>query len=232
MRWLLLTMALLAASDVVMIVGKRGSGKSTKAKGLIAQQLAEGGRVVAYDLHDEYSIDGEATPNVDLGPLTKRVTMSELLEHPELLDEPNLSLAVVPDNGRAATPEECADDIADLVALVRDTGNLLLVLDETGYYYEQSLRTLRQLATQSRHYGEKGVPLIFVAQRAVMVPRSARDEAGTLFVGLQTDPEDLAALRKLVRSNMTDEQADAFVQKVATLPKPGILEWREGGKAL
>lgn len=215
---LAVVMLALRGSDVVLITGKRGSGKSTKAKELAASEIRHGHRVVAFDPHDEYSVQGKKTKAVTLGPLKRRVTLERLLEHPEILREPGLSLAVVPSNGTMGV--DLAEDFADLVSMIEEVGDVTFIADEVGDYSKYANAELEHIGTQSRHWN---VPLVLVSQRAIHVPKTARDQVSILFAGVQSDADDLKALAKVARS-------PDFAEAVSRLPRPGILTWREQEK--
>jgi hypothetical protein len=225
---LIVTMPLLLPHDVVVIVGKRGSGKSTRAKALVAEQLRGGARVLDFDPNDEGSRHGKKKKHVDLGPLRDRCTVDELLSHPSWLDRPDLSLSVVP---ASKEPDALAEDLHAVHELVEQTGDMVCVLEEMGLYRDSAAHVLRVWGTQSRHYGESGSPLIAVAQRMALIEKSMRDQCSMVITGNQTDPEDLDAIEKMVRPSLGPEGAAQFVNDVANLKRPGLLEWREGQKA-
>lgn len=224
-------MALLLPHDVVVIVGKRGSGKSTRAKSLVAEQLDGGARVLAFDPNDEFSRHGKRKKHVDLGPLRDRCTVEELIDNAAnggtWLRRADMSLAVVPES---KDPEELAEDLADLHDLVSDVGDMVVVLEEMGLYRDSAANTLKVWGTQSRHYGVNGSPLVACAQRMALIEKNLRDQCSRVVTGVQTDPEDLDAIRKMVATSLGADGADAFVHRVANLPRPGLAEWREGEK--
>lgn len=199
--------------DVVIIVGKRGCGKSHWAKALAGSELAAAARVVAFDPHDEYSQKGRSSPQVSLGPLRERATVDQLLERPELLDAKRLSLAVVPECGA----DEMADAFREVAELISATGRLTFIADEIGEYSDEAAGTLNSLATQSRHYE---TALVLVAQRMTQIPKTARTQASTLHTFLQSNPEDLDALVKLTGDR-------DFAARVARLPRRKNLTWRD-----
>ena len=209
-------MSRLAPSDVVLVLGKRGSGKSHAAKQLLAQELDAGARVVAFDPHDEYSQRGVKTSEVTLGPLTHRVSVAELEAKPELLDAKKLALAVVPS---ARKGPELAAEFETVAELATATGRVTFLADEVGEYSHHAQEELISLATQSRHYG---MPLVLVAQRATQVPKTARSQASRILCGRQDEPDDLAALEK--RTRLSDP---TFAARVSRLPKRQLLEWRD-----
>lgn len=208
----------LAPEDVVLLVGKRRSGKSHRAKLLLSAEQSGGARVVCFDPHDEYSQLGRKTRATNLGPLRQRCTIDELLgSGGKQLDARRLSLSVVP---RTDNEGQLVEDCKDFISLVRATGDLTVCFDEVGEYEAGARRELNSAATQSRHWGDSGCPIIFVAQRMVQVPKSARDQASYLFSGLQNDPDDLKQLQKITGS-------PDFAARVSRLPRPGLLEWRD-----
>lgn len=204
----------LEVHDVVVVLGKRRSGKSYCAKQLLGEEMAAGMRVVCFDPHDEYSQKGRTTKATNLGPLRDRVTMRQLEDKPSLLDAKNLSLSVVPDS------EQLGRDAQQFVRLVKHTGDLTICFDEVGEYVDEASRSLNEAATQSRHWGDEGCPVIFVAQRAVGIPKSSRNQVSILYTGIQSDPDDLALLIKLTGN-------PEFAEQVSRLPRPGLLEWRD-----
>lgn len=204
----------LQAADVALVVGKRGTGKSTFAKRLAGAEQDAGRSVLVLDPHDEYSRHGRACEAVELGPLRSRCTVDELLASPSLLDQPALSLAVVPEERSA---EGLADAVTEVVALAEATGGLTLFLDEVGFYSELIASRLNVLATQSRH---ASMPLVLVAQRTVQIPKTARTQASALYSFRQTNRDDLKELSELVED-------DTFAAAVKRLHRGRFLSWRE-----
>lgn len=209
-------MSRLAPADVVLVLGKRGSGKSHAAKTLLAAELEAGARVVAFDPHDEYSQKGKKTPEVSLGPLEHRVSVAELEQRPELLDARRLSLAVVPSSRKGP---ELAEEFETVAGIATATGRLTFLADEVGEFSAHAQEELVSLATQSRHYS---MPLVLVAQRATQVPKTARSQASRIVCGRQDEPDDLAALEKRTRLSSPD-----FAARVSRLPRRQLLEWRD-----
>lgn len=212
-------MELLEPRDRALFLGKTGSGKSRKAKQLLAlHQQRRGARIVAFDPHDEYSRQGKASEYIDLGPLKHRVTVDELALNPERwLDAEDVSLAVVPDTqgGRRAV----AEDFSDLCRIVGWSGDLLFCVDEVGYFGDYAEEDLEDAACQLRH---QGIALALVAQRATQIPKTARAQASVIYSGRQDDPDDVNALRKIAGEDFAER-----VQRLA----PGQLEhWRDSFK--
>lgn len=201
---------MLQPHDVVLVVGKRGTGKSTHAKALCGEELKAGSRVAWFDPHDEYSRKGRKSTEVRLGPLRDRVTIDQLCAKPSLLDQETLSLSVVPEGDFAAAFEEFS-------SMVLATGGVTLGADEIGEYSDEANKALNTVATQSRH---SACPVVLVAQRLTQIPKTARTQASTVVTFLQSNPEDLAALDKLTG----DED---FSARVSRLGRGKFLTWRD-----
>lgn len=180
----------LRGDDRVAVVGLSGSGKSWFARQLVRPAA----RLVIWDLCGEY------------GDAAEPVTLAELLEAPELLLGERVALAVRPGT---EDEEELAAETDTLVTLVRRAGQCLLMLEEVGDYGKAAERTLSKVARNGRH---QGVATIFVTQAAVEIPKAARRQLTRVFSFIQTDPDDLEALRKRC--------GDAFVERV-TAWRPG-----------
>jgi hypothetical protein len=214
-------------TDVGVIVGKRGNGKSTEGKRIAEDALDDGWRVVAWDPHREWSRHGRASEHVRLGPLDDQTTWPELLVrsrrtdkvHP--LDFEDLSLAVVP-GGKL--PRQVADDFEPFVSMVESTGDLLLMVEEVGYFGKHCAEWLDYLATQSRHWG---VPVVFLAQRLTQVPKTARTQASWVVSFRQDDDDDLEALGELVRDRTRPEFARQFADDVGALAPGEFRLWHE-----
>lgn len=204
----------IAPRDRVLIIGKTGSGKSNRGKELVGVELRRGARVLAFDPLDEWSRLGRKSEHVRLGPLRDRCTVDDLLEMPELLDVENLSLAVVPSTRR----RECAEDFARVADVVKDTGELLFVVEEVGFFSEYANEALIEAACTFRHYG---VGMVLLSQCAVQIPKQARRQASQIFSGRQDDPDDLSALAKIAQSDPT------FAERVARLAPGELVHWRD-----
>lgn len=207
-------MTRLAPHDVVIVVGKRGCGKSHHAKAIAAAELGHGARVVAFDPHDEYSRAGRKSAQVTLGPLASRCTVDQLLERPERLDSKTLSLAVVPEG---VPTDELGAAFEAVSEVVSTTGRLTFLADELGEYADTAGKTINSLATQSRHYE---TAIVLVAQRMTQIPKTARTQASIVCTYLQSNPEDLDALVKLTGDR-------DFAARVSRLPRRKSLTWRD-----
>lgn len=176
------------AEDVLLVLGKRGSGKSTWVKEQIAHWVKLGQRVVAFDPRDEHSKLGKPSKQHTQGVLEQRLTIAELQEHPEVLLEPGLNLAVVVRHTVAGATE----DLADLLELLEAAGaeDLLLLIDEVALTSEGSHVIYRELATQSRH---DGMPLVLISQWATSIPLSCRRQASRIAGHRQSEVADLEA---------------------------------------
>ncbi|RJS26075.1 hypothetical protein DRW03_06345 [Corallococcus sp. H22C18031201] len=208
---------ILTPHDVALYVGKRGTGKSTRAKAALGAAMKAGQRVVAYDVHDEYSQLGRDSGQVVLGPLTHRMTVSELADNLDVLERDGLALAVVPEGPN----REKGEDFAALVEDVLDVGELVLLADEVGQWGRYCAEALDELACQSRH---SAVPVVLVAQRLTQVPKTARTQATQINSGRQDNPDDLRAL--------ADVAGQDFASAVSRLVRGEFRHWRDDAGAL
>ncbi|QRN92841.1 type IV secretion system DNA-binding domain-containing protein [Archangium violaceum] len=191
--------------DVVLFVGKRGTGKSTRAKAAAAGCMARRQRVIAFDPFDEWSQLGRATKHVTLGPLPQRLESWQLLADPELLHRPGLAAAIVP---ASRDPQERGVFFSRLVEAIGDAAeedsefSLVVFADEVGNWGQYARKALSIMACESRHWG---APFCPVMQRAVQLEKTARTQASQINSGRQDDPEDLDALAEVAGATFADE---------------------------
>jgi DNA helicase HerA-like ATPase len=195
-----------------LFAGVTGSGKSTEVKRRLAEFQKRGVDVVAVDMIDEYSIDGQADEGlVRLGPLRQRVTAPELAANPGLLLQKRLSLAVIPPN-RSRDPQVWARTYLLVDKLLRASPKkrrVLLVVEEIGTACDPQLghwchlasRTLSAMALNGRH---DGVAMYLCSQRAALVPATARSQVIEVHAFQQVNPEDIAALRERTQGVIGD----------------------------
>lgn len=204
-------------------VGISGSGKSYAAKAAIAEHLKanRNARVIVFDPLDEWSRDGKKSKHVNLGPCQSRATFEQLVGDPaRYLDHERVSLAVVPSDDWT----EQAEQVADFVSLMKDTGDFLVVFEETGLYAGPDNRepvgreAIAKIAFTGRHWG---CPLVFCAQRLVQVPKMARAQVNELQIFQQTDEDDLKALEKMCRARLGSDVAT----RVASLNPRESIVW-------
>lgn len=157
--------------DRVIILGLPFTGKSR----LAAKLTAEAERVVYFDPMQDYAAYANA----------RQVTVSELLEKPDLLEAPKFRLAVIPND------ETIADDLEDTVTLIRSATNLVFVMDEVGDYRQKAEHIMNRLARNGRH---DGIVPIYVSQVAVDIPLTVRRLATRVYSYLQVDKRDIDAL--------------------------------------
>lgn len=185
----------------VAIPGVSGSGKSTAAKEFVRAEMKRGTRIAFFDPEDEYSVHAPSRGNVDKGPLTQRATWDEFVSrgYRYWLDRPDLALAVVPDDDDDDAAEQCRE----FVEAVKGTGNLCAGFDELGGYAfgndnaSIAQKALNTLATKGRKWP---VSAIFVSQRMVHIPLSARASVTAMLSFNQVNPADLRALAELTGS--------------------------------
>ncbi len=204
--------------DVVLSIGKRGTGKSTRLKRAIEAALAAGQRVIVFDVLDEYSRHGRKRSSVELGPLRERMTVEDLaeLDVRAVLKETDLALAVVPSSKE---PEEWAADFTALLQEVEEVGDLVLGTDELAVWGQFCSKSIDRAACTSRHWGDAGVALAFGSQRATGIPFTTRTQATQILSGLQDMPADLEALR--------DRCGERFAEEVSALRGHEFRHWRD-----
>ena len=202
--------------DVVLSIGKRGTGKSTRLKDALEAAIAAGQRVVVFDVLDEYSQHGRKRSSVVLGPLTRRVTVEQLADDVDLLLEEGLALAVVPES---KDPEDWAADFAALLQEVEEVGDMVLVADELAVWGQFCAKAVDRAACTSRHWGNAGVALAFGSQRATGIPFTTRTQATQILSGLQDMPADLEAL--------SDRCGERFADEVGALRGHDFRHWRD-----
>lgn len=221
----------LGAEEILAIVGKRGTGKSSVGKWICRVELELGSRIIGFDFHDEMSVHGRKSDEVELGPLPMRLTMADLRRmNPEarhlLLIDPELALAVIPRKDE----QGCAEDFRQLKQWIEaaqdraiDEGNalpLVLFVEEVGGFSQFAQLELNYVGTQFRHVL---CAVVFFAQRMTQIPKTARTQISRLLTGLQSDPEDLEAIAKIVGVH----HGKAFAEGVSRLPRRKLLEWRD-----
>lgn len=205
----------LEARSRVVVVGKTGSGKSHWVKAQCAQWM-KSHRLIVFDVCDEYSQHGRK--GEALGPLKERCTVDELLNDPrEYLDRRRVALSVVSEGD----PDEVADDFLAVSQLLKHTGNVLFVVEEVGYFSDvkSAYERLKTVATMYRHHG---VAVVFVSQRAVQVPKTARSQASAIVAFRQDEPDDLDALRLRCGTAIPDIDA-----RVSRLRVGESVTWRD-----
>ena len=175
-----------------IIVGITGSGKSTTAKVLVAQW--KDARVLVVDLLDEHSIWGVQTDQVMLGSLTRRITIDELRERPETLEEPGLRAALVFTRKGAKGRAKDFRDFVELLALEDQeradeeteaaAGQpLIVVVEEVPRLAPHCANEFEALACVSRH---SGVSVIAVGQYASGIPHPLRRQCRRIIAHAQT----------------------------------------------
>lgn len=230
----------LTPKDVVGCNGVRGSGKSTFGKLTVdahqhrrtwaTSPRRPKTRVLAFDLLDEWSVHGRPRrkEKVLIGPLHDRVTFSEFYDqggYKELLRQPDLSLAVVPDLELLLDHKAVGEAFADVARLLPSVGDLLFVCSEVGYYEEHCRKEMIMLATLSRHWD---VSLWVEGQVATMIAKKARAQFTQYYTGQQTDAADLDALDDMTKRS---PHWPGFADQVAVLPDLTLKGWLRAGPA-
>ena len=213
----------------LLVVGKTGTGKSTRVKEALRAWQALGVRIVAVDVCDEYSKHGRPRHGLTSeGTLQNRVTAIELARNTDLIKDARLSLAVVPGNGSEAALDDpramarTALFVMNLVAGARRP--TVIVFDEIGRWTNSSAGPechaagvrLASFASADRKNGLAGV---FVSQCASQIPSDVRRQCDEMWIFLQDYQADLDALSERIGK----ERAAA----VSRLPQFEFEVWRD-----
>lgn len=205
----------LGPRDRLVFVGKTGTGKSYAIKALCERLMDDGARLVVWDVCDEYSVHGRPSKETDLGPLHGRCTPAELARMPRRLDQQDLALAIVP----SGEPQEVARQFRRCAELIRDTGNVVFVVEEVGYFGRHAYGKLEEIATL---YRKDGVAAVFCAQRAIQIPKTARSQASQIFAFAQDEEDDLVALEKRCGRSVPD-----IAERLPRLGVGECIHWRD-----
>lgn len=189
----------LKASSVVMVVGRRGEGKSYWMNRHIVQ---DADRCIIWTPYAKGR-------NPDY-PGVERVDLEELIAMPEMIAQRERYKIVI--NVDWNVVGEFAEDFGPAIEAVREIAEqdaerhekskripFVLVIDECGVLLTPtpgkvpSWVWLETAATQSRHWGY-GVPLVLGAQRAPQIRPNARNQANTVVSFFQPRGPDTKAL--------------------------------------
>jgi energy-coupling factor transporter ATP-binding protein EcfA2 len=162
----------LTAKDVLLVVGKRGAGKTTWVQKNIVKKSR---RVIVFDPHAEYATQ-------------QRVNIDELCADSSVLDAEALSLGVTP---KWHNSKDCSEQFELFADLMESAENAVIVVDECRLLRRYAAEALDTISCQSRHWG---CPLVMVAQRAIQIPKDSREQASHIVSFLQSSPDDVAAL--------------------------------------
>jgi hypothetical protein len=149
-----------------------GTGKTTLAKAFVARAT----RAFVVDPVGDFNLP--------------QVTLSDLLDSPELLSGPDTKLALLLEE---EDPQGAAQEIQAALALAQAAGDLLLVLDEVGDYRSFAETVLGKIARKGRH---AGIVSVWVSQFATDIPKTVRRAATRVYSFAQVHPDDIAALEE------------------------------------
>jgi len=200
----------LEPEDVVVVLGVRGTGKSFWAK---QQILREHPRVVVYDPNEEYVTGAKGAP-----PNMRQLTpmhIDQFIDHMATTLAAERGQLAVAVHSPQRTRAERVQSFERFVSMIGDSRNLLLVIEETGDLPPECNDDLCHLARRSRHWG---IPVVFIAQRATDIPKTAREQMSYLVSFRQSDPADVRAIRERI-----GPRADA----IANLPRRVPFVWHE-----
>lgn len=170
-------------------------------------------RVVFFDVESEYRSEG------------KVITTLELARKPQWLDEKAVRLVVRPVGESRA---ELARDACFLLRLVRSKSSseratsTLLVLEEPGKWAADPAAT-ELLNEAAISWAKRGVAMVFVTQRAALVPKTARTQLSKIISFRQKEPSDLDALE--------ERAGKEFRARVQALPRFKHEVWSDDDEA-
>lgn len=209
------------------VLGITGTGKTELEKKLITLWMSQHRRVLALDPKDELSIRGRPRPKTQVGPLPFRWEANQVAQAPSVLLNPNLAMAVVPDQvGSGRSAARAFKLLATLLKAYWEDGHdfqTILLLPETQLWADYERRLLEDVANTYRDLA--GVTLVVDSQRAAGVPIDARASLQQIISFAQSEPADIDALKD--RCSLTDP---TFHERVSRLtPESHSYEfWRVG----
>lgn len=185
----------LRQGESVGIIGVSQYGKSKVAKEKAARLRDRRKRVLAWDPCREWGKAGQAIEREETppGPLEHTVTVDELEENPELLLDPELSLAVCPTD-IFADRKTIAEEFRRFIYIVRTTNvghELHLFVDEVGILREHCEEQLDDLVERG---GKDGIRPYLIGQRWVHFGTNQRAEFAYLVAFAQHKISDLRFL--------------------------------------
>lgn len=193
--------------DVAMVVGMRGRGKTHHVK---HEVLPNQPAWVVWDPKHEYGSDpGHVAHVVSFDQLCALEAAGD-----SLLARPGIKLVVRPT--RNLRPAELSEQFGEFIDLISSSRNFVLVVDEVGLLTKHAEEDLVFLATQSRHWL---VPVVFLAQRAVQIPVTAREQSSIVVSFRQKRKADIDAL--------AEEIGEDLASKIRTLPLRECVKWDE-----
>lgn len=178
-------------------VGVSQNGKTTEAwRWASALNSAVG--CVAWDPAGQWGVDSFRKDHGDtVGPLKRTMTVSTFEQHPEALLEPQVSLAVMPDDIWADRLVIAADFVRFAMLLVRQSPpgrRLAVFIDECNQLTDLPSAT-RLLTDMAERWGKEGIVPFFITQRWTHLSTDVRAEVAWLLSFHQNKRSDLKQLR-------------------------------------
>ncbi|MBX3495675.1 MAG: DUF87 domain-containing protein [Parvibaculum sp.] len=205
-------MSYLKDAELTLVVGRRGSGKSTLTKGLLKDRP----KVLVFDPQGEYGGRGWVRCDSRL----------QILHEMRKRWASGFRLAYVPVPG---------DEIAELHKIAQlclsanapyndyaDPRKLTLVVEEANlsiptHTLPVDLNGILRVMNQGRHYG---IEVVAVTQRPALVSRTFRGNVATSYVFALPDEDDQQAMLKKLGKN--------FKERLRTLPNHRCFMHRDG----
>lgn len=184
-------------NKIVLILGRKGSGKSTLARSIVARLS----RVVVFDPHEEY-------------PLLRCRSIGALVSFMED--------AHARSTFRVACTFSDMDDYETAIDLVREVGNMWIVLEELNYFVDCWSRDkpYLDLIRFGRH---DRVSILMVAQRAAEIPKLFTSQSDAIVSFNQSEPRDLAYLASVGHVGSEGAERIAALPRLAWPPPGGDL---------
>jgi DNA helicase HerA-like ATPase len=184
-------------NKIVLILGRKGSGKSTLARGIVATLP----RVVVFDPHEEY-------PALRCRSIGALVSFME-----EAHARPRFKIACTFSD---------MEEYETAIDLVREVGNMWIVIEELNYFVDCWSRDkpYLDLIRFGRH---DRVSILMIAQRAAEVPKLFTSQSDAIVSFRQREPRDLDYLAKIGHVGPDGAAAVAELPQLKWPPPGGDL---------
>lgn len=165
-------------NSILVVLGRKGSGKSTLVREIIREKMVERRRVLIIDGMGEYGGEGiEVVHGVD-----------DALDRIEKIDDH--------DRFAYAFRTMRSEDDLDLIGVAYEVPNQLLVIEEASRYCSatQLPDEIGQLVRYGRH---REIDMIFIARRPSELHRDVTANADVVVTFQQHEPRDVLYLRSI-----------------------------------
>lgn len=223
----------------IAILGKKGSGKTYTAKGVVERLLGRGDRVLildplglwwglrssadGQDAGFKVAVIGGEHADMPLDPAAA-VPLADIVAHenvPMVLDVSDLS--------KSAQQSFLLAFLRELRRINRDP--LTIVLEEADVFAPQnpmkddSAALLGEIDWISRRGRFRGFRLVSITQRPAKINKDVLTQASTLILHKLPAPQDKAAAKAWIDGNGDAEKGRAVIDSLATLPVGEAWIW-------